>query len=133
MTVIKKEGFETPKRSRTFLELLGFILHHHFFWFLSWSRAVYTIPSWNGDHAQTVAWLERFLIMESCTIMEDARSTARQFSGAGRLLYAKTLDSWTRSLGDEDMAIDIYYALQSIMLDPQKRAKAHVPASYDTS
>ncbi|KAF7922553.1 uncharacterized protein EAE98_008079 [Botrytis deweyae] len=65
--------------------------------------------------------------MESRTTREDARSKATQFAGAGRLLYAKSLNSWTRSLGDEDMAIDIYYALQSIMLDPKKREKADIP------
>ncbi|TGO41052.1 hypothetical protein BHYA_0027g00290 [Botrytis hyacinthi] len=89
--------------------------------------AMYTIPSWYADHAQAVAWIERFLIIESRTTREDARSKAMQFAGAGRLLYAKSLDSWTRFLGDEDMAVDIYYALQSIILDPKEREKAQVP------
>ncbi|THV48194.1 hypothetical protein BGAL_0262g00070 [Botrytis galanthina] len=126
MTAIKKE-FETPYKARKFLDLLGFILYQHFFSYLISSKAMYTIPSWYADHAQAVAWIERFLIMESGTTREDARSKAMQFAGAGRLLYAKSLDSWTRFLGDEDMAADIYYALQSIIVDPKKREKAHVP------
>ncbi|KAF7883622.1 uncharacterized protein EAF02_005542 [Botrytis sinoallii] len=126
MIAIKKE-FETSNRRRNFLELLGFILYQHFFSYLISSKTIYTIPSWYADHAQAVTWIERFLIMESRITREDARSKAKQFAGAGRLLYAKSLDSWTRFLGDEDMAIDIYYALQSIILDPKKREKADIP------